>query len=471
MPKARSRTRRSNVLLIISDTLRRDYLGCYGNTRVRTPNIDGLARDAAVFSNCYVASFPTGPHRKDLHSGRFTFAYTAWHEPWKPDHPVLAEILRDAGYTTAMIGDTGSNKPYEDGFDHFEIVSGLGQWADQPRLRRAPAKLMKLRGPRQRIRGILRKEGTWASEEDRCAPQTMRAAHRWLETQVGPKKPFFLMVDTFDPHEPWNQPKYYTDFYDPHYKGNELFEPAYAPADYATKREIEHMRRLYAGEVTMVDHWIGYLLDGLERMGLADETIVILNSDHGFYHGEHGLIGKVHLSRRNAKLCRWPLYETIAQEPLIVRIPGARAKQSISAFCQPPDITATILDMVGIPAPSHVQGRSLRPLMAGKVKPVRDCAVSCWTYSQDAEVRSPAAFRTRDWLYVYGGDEWESELYDLRSDPDELRNVIRTKGGIAAEMHERYVEFLREIECPEDRLRGRLEFAPKRRRGPYNKML
>lgn len=454
-----------NILLILADTLRPDYCGCYGNTWVKTPTIDALAAKAHVFTRFYCASFPTRPMRKDLHSGRFTFTYTRWPGEWSHNEVVLAEVLQGQGYRTALIGDTPSNGGFERGFHHFEIIKGQGpvpinpNAPDQP----LPADERKLRTPIARLQAILKNRLLWRGEEDHYVAQTMRAAHRWLETCAGKPEPFFLFVDTFDPHEPWDPPRYYVDRYDPNYKGNELFEPAYEPADYATPEEIAHMRCLYAAEVTLVDRWIGYLLQGLAQMGLYDSTIIILTSDHGFYHGEHNLIGKVQLERDGVISRRWPCYDTIARAPLLIKLPRSTQHRIINAFCQPPDLMPTILDLVGAPIPSTVQGISLKRLMKGKAPKVRDAAITSYTYLQDAEVRCPTAFRTTDYLYIYGGDEWESELYDLRKDPQERRNILPRHKQVAQAMHERYLRFLEQIQCPRERIEGRREFCPKPR--------
>jgi len=331
---------------------------------------------------------------------------------------------------------------------------------------------MKLRIPMPRIKGIVRNAIGWSSEEDRAVARTMSAAHSWLEDQHGSTTPFFLWVDTFDPHEPWDQPRYYTDLYDPGYEGDELMEPAYEPADYATEREIEHMRCMYAGKLTMVDRWIGCLLDGIEFMGLNENTAVIVTSDHGFYHGEHNLIGKVRLDRDGVICGRWPLYDTIAHPPLLVRGPDLPRRQRLSSFCQPPDLTATILDLAGVPAPGTVQGHSLLPLLRGEQTCIRDCAISSLNYTQDDDVRAPTSLRTDDWLYIYGGDEWDDELYDLAQDPGETTNVIDAQPEAARAIHARYLEVLEAIDCPPNRLDGRREFRPIRQTNiPHRKII
>jgi len=450
-----------NIVLIIADTVRHDYCGCYGNKWVKTPNLDALAADAVLMENFFAGSFPTGPMRKDIFSGRFTFTYAAWQGDPPTGEPLLGKLLRDRGYNTAFVGDTGNSPQYRKGFQYEQVIPRTAANIDNvPAEVALPAAARKLRVPMQRITQIVRNAMGYAGETDRPVARTVRAAHRWLEQQRDNAEPFFLCVDTFDPHEPWDPPRYYIDLYDPDYNGDELMEPAYEPADYASAEEIRHMRCMYAAKLTLVDRWIGFLLDGLELMGLKQDTAVIFTSDHGFYHGEHNLIGKVRLDREGPICGRWPLYNTIAHPPLLIRVPGEPGNQRIHAFCQPPDAMATILDLAGITRPDKVQGRSLLPLIRGRDDSIRDIAVSSCTFAQDAEVRPPTCLRSADWLYVYGGDEWQTELYDLRSDPDEEHNVLTEHRDVAQGMHARLLEFLADIDCPADNLEMRQEFNP-----------
>jgi len=462
-----------NIILIISDTVRADYCGCYGDDWVKTPNIDALAAKSALMENFYCASFPTGPFRKDVHSGRFTFAYTNWGGKRPEDEIVIAELLQEAGYTTAYIGDTNNSPQYGQGFDHMEVVPSQASRLDEvPETVELPAAEHKLRFPRSYAQRIARNAMAYGDETERRAARTMTAAHKWLEGQYGGSEPFFLWVDTFDPHEPWDPPRYYIDQYDPGYEGDELMEPAYESAGYASEREIQHMRCMYAGKLTMVDRWIGYLLDGAERMGLMDDTAILFTSDHGFYHGEHGFIGKVVLDRENNITGRWPLYSTIAHAPLIVSAPGLPAGRRHGTFCQGPDIMPTILDLVNVARPSRVQGKSLLPVLSGETDRNRDFAVSSLTYITDEEVRCPTSYWTDEHLYIYGGDEWQSELYELETDPGETENTIEERPGVAEKLHGQLLEFLEEIECPAASIEARREFRPKPREDlPYKKLL
>ena len=451
-----------NIIVIIADTFRRDYMGVYGGW-AKTPHLDALASESVRFTNFFAASYPTGPNRKDFHTGRFTFTYHSWGSRWQPVDTLIAEMLRREKYATAIIGDTICNPAFDLRFQYAEFILGQGPRRLHPLDMELPlpADERKLRTPRIRLQAILENETLWKGEEDHFCAQTMRAAHRWIENFGRRNQPFFLVVDTFDPHEPWDPPRYYIDRYDPDYEGDELFEPAYEPAGYATPREIQHMRAMYAGEVSFVDRWIGYLLEGVKQMDLWDETAIIFTTDHGFYHGEHGLIGKVHLDRDGTIIRRYALYDTLIRIPLIIKAPEAKPNSVCNALCQTPDLTPTILELAGVKVPETMQGKSLLPLLRNETEGFRDAVISSYTYLQDRDVRAPTTFRTKDWLYIYGGDEWKCELYDLRRDPDQTRNVFDDNLDVAKDLHEEYLNFLAAIDCPPDCLEGRREFPPR----------
>lgn len=449
-----------NVVIIVSDTLRRDHLGCYGGTVV-TPNLDRFAADAVVFDRMYPASFPTGPHRQDLHTGRYTFPYQRW-EGIAPGETTLGQALATARFNTLMVSDCPAIRHgagYTAGYRRAQV---WGHWDDPLPPRRPwhklelPAAPRKLRRPENVLR-YLEYDAARRGEADFFVARTMLTAARWLEEEVA-SRPFFLYVDTFDPHEPWFPPKWYLDRYDPGYEGEMLVEPAYEPVGYCTAREIEHMRARYAAMVTMVDAWIGHLLWALDRLNLRDETMVIITSDHGFYLANHGLIGKVRLDRDDKIIGRYPLYDDITRVPLLVRAPSARPGRR-AALVQTPDIMPTVLDFAGVGIPERVQGRSLMPIIRGETGAVRDWAITSHTFLQDHECRSPSTLITDEWSYVFGGDEATHGLFHLPEDPHEERNRFETRGPIAGELHERYLAALAEIGCPPERIEGRRSWS------------
>jgi len=471
-----------NIILIVSDTFRQDYLGCYGNNWIKTPNLDKFARKSAIFGNAYAASFPTVPHRMDLATGRFTFPYREW-EPLPKDEVVISEMLGKHGYTTMLICDTphtledGYN--FDRGFTGWEWVRGqeTDRFYTDPRKVELPCprdKLRHLEVLQRHLRSVAHREG----ERDCFVAQTMSKASQWLERNYKQER-FFLWVDTFDPHEPWDAPSYYVDMYDPGYEGDEVTYPIYGKCDYLIPEEIKHMRALYAAEVTLVDQWIGLLLEQIEKLALFDNTAVIFTSDHGFYFGEHGLVGKSTITDRMFEYVS--LYEEVARIPLLVYFPGMRTSSHHPALVQPPDITATILELAGIKDASTVQGKSLLPLIQGEDRTLRDISVSSPSLVHGTWGSPRVTIRKEEWSLIttpklagrpdtlgekvattravdgiireMAGstldrmtEKQEDELYLLSKDPKQETNLAQKEMKVAGELRDEFFKFFESLQ-------------------------
>jgi arylsulfatase A-like enzyme len=419
-----------NIILIVSDTFRQDYLGCYGNNWIKTPNLDKFARKSAIFDNAYAASFPTVPHRMDLVTGRFTFPYREW-EPLPEDETVISEMVGEKDYISMLICDTphiledGYN--FDRGFTGWEWIRGqeTDRFYTDPVEICLPCSLGKLRHIdvlERHLRNVAHRQG----EKDCFVAKTMSTAAQWLERNYKQDK-FFLWVDTFDPHEPWDPPRYYVDMYDPGYEGDEVIYPIYGNRDYLSDEELKHMRALYAGEVTLVDRWIGFLLGQIERLGLFDNTAVIFTSDHGFYFGEHNLVGKSRITDHIFEYVA--LYEEMARIPLMVYLPQLKKPSRYSAFVQPPDITGTILELAGIKDKDQVQGKSLLSLIKGNKNKLRNISVTSPSLVHGTWGSPRVTVRKNQWSLIV--------TPRLPGRPDALKEKIaRTKAvdGISREM-------------------------------------
>ncbi len=375
---------RPNVIFVVSDTLRRDHLSIYGNDRISTPYLERFAQNALVFENAYTGSFPTVPNRHDIMTGRFTATYIPW-APLPADELVLAQILSDNGYLTAMIVDQPhfleNGFFYNRGFNTWDWIRG--QESDNWRIgqydwRANPKRLRHLGIYPQFINRTY-----WRYEEDRFVARTAQAAMRWLEDYLTlpqqDRKPFFLYVDAFDPHEPWDPPDWYVKKYYPkEYTGEILDYPHYWFTDgYLSDDELQYIRALYAGEVSLVDRWLGRFLEKIEDVGLTDNTIVIFTTDHGFLHGEHGIIGKAIISPNSSEhSTNLPLYEEISRIPLIIKTPEQQNSKRVSAIVQPADFAPTILELLGIAKPDTMSGKSFAKIIEGKQDTHRDIAFS-----------------------------------------------------------------------------------------------
>jgi arylsulfatase A-like enzyme len=475
---------KKNVILIISDTMRRDALGCYGGRWIQTPHLDAFAKRAVRCENTFLCSFPTVPCRHDILTGRYTFTYKPW-SPLDKDTITIQDVLRPAGIYTALIVDTPHpfkpNYNYQRNFDFAHV--NRGQEADDYKTEPIPVQLpcdpKKMRGGAQAVTQYLRNVSDRKVEEDYFCARTLRGAADWLEKNHQ-RQPFFLYVDTFDPHEPWDPPHSYVEKYDPGYKGEEVIYPRYERwSDFLSAAELKHCRALYAGEASMVDRWTGHLLEKIETLGLLENTLVLFIADHGFYLGEHGYIGKAYI--RDKTYQNLPLYSEICRIPFLAHFPGCQEGAAISALVQPVSLPATICDFFDIKKPDSFAGPSLWPVLQGKEEKDADLVVSSPTLSAP-QMKKPhptnrASVTDGRWLLVSGstgpgdpddktvsvdsqqrlidtltGEKLIPELYDLHSDPGCLRNVIDQDKEIAGDLHRRFVDFLKRSPMRKDHL-------------------
>ncbi|HEV3118291.1 MAG TPA: sulfatase, partial [Gemmataceae bacterium] len=316
--RAHPSTRR-NVILIITDSMRRDALGCYGSTWATTPHLDAFAANGVRCENAYVCSFPTVPARHDIFTGTYTCTYKAW-SPLSPATITMQQVLQSAGVYTALFADTFT--PYRPDFNYqrdFVHVERIRGQENDPYITSSmpvhlPCDPAKLRTPTDYVTQYLRNVSGRTCEEDYFCARTMRAASDWLDSNHG-RQPFFLCVDTFDPHEPWDPPKSYVEEYDPGYTGDEVIAPRYDEwRKFLNPAELKHCRALYAAEVSLTDRWIGHLLATIERLGLLENSLVLIVSDHGVLLGEHNLIGKG--ITRAGRILNVPLYPALCRIPL-----------------------------------------------------------------------------------------------------------------------------------------------------------
>lgn len=294
---------------------------------------------------------------------------------------------------------------------------------------------------------------------------------QWLERHY--KEQFFLYVDTWDPHEPWDAPPYYTELYGPDYDG-EVIQPVYGYWQEAglTEEKVWKAHATCCGEVTMVDTWIGHLLRAVENMGLAERTAVVVTSDHGFCFGEHaGLFGKMTYARggggarqthrdRSAAWDHSPLYEELVTLPLLVSAPGVHPG-TYAGLTSAVDVMPTVLEFLDQLVPAWVEGRSLLPAMREPRTPSRDYVVSTLPFANpDDEVSSVRNVSRRlraplvttvtsaEWSFLYTPEPGRSELFHLSDDPRQDKNVIEGRADVAREHHRMLVEFMRETRLP-----------------------
>ena len=356
-----------NVVLVLLDSLNRHMLGAYGGMEFPTPNIDRLAARGVRFTRHYAASLPCIPARHDILCGAWDFLWRPWGsvELWED---AITHPLRKAGVISQLISD--HPHLFETGGENYHVdftawdyqrghegdpwkTSGDPSWAGAPMF--GPKRDM----PYDRSRGWFR------GEADFPGPRTMRAAAEWIAANAAMPERFFLFVDEFDPHEPFDVADDYIRRTDPAWDGPPLIWPPYAVGGVAkgvlTAREGRHIRARYGAKLMMIDHWLGRVLDVIDARDLWRDTMVILCTDHGHYLGEKDIWGKPAA----------PLYDTIARIPLAIAAPGV-APGACDALTTSADLFATLADLFGVTVRQRTHGRSLLPLLSGETASVRD---------------------------------------------------------------------------------------------------
>jgi arylsulfatase A-like enzyme len=431
---------RPNVVLIVLDTLRADH--AYGSG-ARTPAIDELVRRGLRFAHVFPEAMPTVPVRNTILSGRRQFPFRDWekhrglldHPGWQEVGDVgstFTSVLRQAGWWTAYVTDNpflGFASPYQELRDSFDVfvrhggqigggeghvpAATLNHWL-HPAVRRTDS--------RERVRRYIANADYSHDERKSFAAQVFYSALDTLE-QAPKRRPFAMVVDSFEAHEPWTPPRRYADMYgDPAYHGPEPATPRYGRIDSWLRPDevdlvLARMRALYAAEVTMTDHWLGKLLDRLER--LTRPTVVLLVSDHGIFFGERGWIGKISVA----------LHPELTQVPLVIVDPaGRRAGEESAYLASTHDVGPTILAMAGVRAPRAMEGVDLSALFEGRSPPRREVAYG--GYSDQHYVRAGG------WCYMADNRMETPKLFDVEEDPLEHRDVAADHPEVVAELQE-----------------------------------
>jgi iduronate 2-sulfatase len=424
---------RPNVLFLISDDLN-NSLGCYGAPLMKTPNIDRLAARGVRFDRSY-CQFPLcGPSRNSMLTGLYPnstgiLGNSQIFRQTIPSHPSLPQAFRLDGYFAGRIG-----KLY-----HYNVPNSIGtNGHDDPgswELELNPAGVDRLVEQPDEIFSLTPGQfgGTlsWLAShrpEELHTDALQAADAEWVLERCAKQQehPFFLAVGFFRPHTPYIAPKSYFDWYNrqemPLVEGVEEDQQDIPPPGLmSSKREqdklTDDLRReaiqAYFASISFMDAQVGKVLDTLDRLGLAENTIIVMTSDHGYHLGEHGLWQKQ------------SLFEESARVPLIIAAPGVTKAGTVS---QAPvgliDLYPTLAELCGVDAPANLQGQSLVPLLKDPNAPGRG-----WSLSQvrrgGGQNQFPGySLRTPRWRYT----EWDDgnrgrELYDHDADPRELTNL------------------------------------------------
>jgi arylsulfatase A-like enzyme len=402
-----------NVVLFGIDSLLSEHMSCYGYDRLTTPHIDRFAEGGTLFENTFSPHVPTTSAYSSMLTGRDCFGtqvVALRHKgPLRPEVRTLAEILRDEGYTSTCVGFSGN--PASRGFDKYLDYAGWGSW-NQGRSPKA-----------QNLNEVTIPE---------------------LERLVGGEEPFFLFLRHMDPHAPYLPPAPYERMF---YHGNETdpnnksmepvmnFKPfrdffaSWMPPGITDK---DYVIAQYDGAIAYMDACIQTIFTALEAHGVLDETIVVINGDHGETLYDHECWFDHH-----------GIYDNVLRVPLIIRYPGAVPEgQIVSGFNQHKDLVPTILDLAGIQTADEFEGRSLLPMMHGE-----ESSLDSEFYITECTWMRKHGWRTAEWKLIVALEpdfhfKPEVELYNLVTDPEENHNVAEQNPEVVQYLQGRMNAFI-----------------------------
>ncbi len=411
-------SKKPNVLLLFVDDLRPE-LGCYGNSQVKTPNIDALAAAGVRFDRAYCQYPLCNPTRTSLLTGRHprstgVFDNNLYFRGAHPDYVTLPQYFTAHGYPALKTGKI-----------FHGTIDDTGSWTEGGVKREFEGFV---RPNPERAAGnsdrVIVLEGEGESHGD--YKTTVRAIEYLRKYK---DRPFFLAVGFTKPHSPPTAPQRFFDLYDPAtIPLPPDFEPKPTVPEGFPKRSVparngdlfvgrdaspeaaREMIRAYWASLTWTDSNIGKVIAELDRLGLRDNTIIVLWGDHGYHLGEKGKWSKHH-----------SLFEVGTRVPLIIAAPGSKTKgQSSPRVVQAVDLYPTLAELSGLPRPSWLEGHSLVPLLENPAAP--------WThpaFTAAGNLKAPAvAVRTERWRYAeWGGGKEGAVLFDHNNDPHETKNL------------------------------------------------
>lgn len=452
---------RRNVLFIAVDDLRPE-LGCYGQSHIKSPNIDRLAEQGTVFLRAYCQQAVCGPSRTSLLTGLRPDTTRVWgnrthFREHVPNAVTLPQHFKNHDYHTQGMGKIFHRSFPQKAYTYYSSTRdtrdlqswSVPSWFGGPRYYYTPEGIAAAKKDFERISGktgaaldewmnyFARGPATEAPEVPDEVPYDGQLASRALQTLRELKekgRPFFLAVGFLKPHLPFVAPKKYWDLYDPKQirLAENPFRPKGAPAlamtnfgelryysDIAPRGPVtdDQARRLIHGYyacVSYIDVQVGRVLDELDRLGMRDRTIVCLWGDHGWHLGDHGL------------WCKHTNFENATRAPLIFSAPAAKARGCrTKALAEFVDIYPTLAELAGLPIPETLEGKSLAPLLDDPNRPGKEAALSQYPranamgYSIRTDRYRFTLWRSRN----AARKTLAEELYDHESDPQESTNL------------------------------------------------
>lgn len=436
---------RPNIIFIITDQQRFDTINALGFPYMETPNMDRLVNEGVTFTNCFITAASCAPARASLFTGYYPHTTgilknaDLWRRSW-------IEKLAQAGYRCVNVGKMHSY-PYDTplGFHERYVVENKDRYLEERFYFDEWDKAVRIRGHVKQQRELYRKRDDyrdalgafdWELPEDLHSDMFVGDMACWWLDSKPQTEPLFLEIGFPGPHPPYDPIPRYAESYLK--KDLPLLDVTQEELDNQPEplkglrqhnQDIDHdsvvlelnptaeqrhrQRAYYLANVTMIDEKIGQILESLDRNGYLDNSIVIFTSDHGDCLTDHGHSQK------------WTMYDTITKMPLIVwapgRIPGGR---TVDGLCQQMDIGPALLELAGAEVPEGLEAKSILPAIKNEDWNPRDYVFA--EQAQDGiltDTQFMTMVRNQDWKLVHFLDEPWGQLFDLKNDPNEVRNL------------------------------------------------
>ncbi|MGL4738370.1 MAG: sulfatase, partial [Cellulosilyticaceae bacterium] len=362
------------AIMIMFDSLNRHYLPSYGCEWTKLPNFRRLEEKCLVFDQFYAGSLPCMPARRELHTARYNFLHRSW-GPMEPFDESAITHLNDAGVYTHLVSDhfhywEDGGIGYHTKYNSWESIRGQqgDLWIGEVKNPEIPDTLSS--------RAKAKKGWPYASwrqdwinrkyidtEEKMPQARTFEQGLAFIERNKEEDQ-WFLQIETFDPHEPFYTQEAYKKLYPHNYTGKTIDWPDYGP-NQLDREATKHVQYEYAALLSMCDHYLGQVLDKMDEYGLWEDTLLIVNTDHGFMLGEKDWMGK------NVQ----PMYNEVVHLPFYIYDPRySEQKGRRQALAQTIDIAPTLLEYFGAQPLSYGEGKSLSPVIKAD-KPIRKAAL------------------------------------------------------------------------------------------------
>lgn len=412
------------AIMVMYDTLSRAYLESYGCNWTKTPNFKRLAKRSVQFENCYVGSMPCMPARRELHTGRVNFFHRSW-GPMEPFDDSMPEILKKNGIYTHLVSDhqhywEDGGATYHNRYSSWEIARGqegdnwktdLSYKFDKGTVFKNKEVMLSYPSYTGMLTHDVINRNNMQKEEKTSQAVTFANGLEFIHTNHEQDN-WFLQIETFDPHEPFFTLKDDKALYPHEFKGDdaelEADWPPYAPVA-EDDETVRHVRYNYAALVSKCDRYLGKVLDLMDAYDLWNDTMLIVNTDHGFLLGEHGWWGKTAM----------PIYDEIAHTPLYLYDPRRKDKVGLkrNAIVQTIDLAPTLLEYFGVEIPKDMEGRPLAHVMEDDT-PIRDFAVFGYHGSQ-VDVTDGR------YVYMHAAAHPEEKVYEYTLMPTHMRQMFQ----------------------------------------------